>query len=205
MTKRFIALLCMFFILTSCADSPTEENSVPPTETPAILPESAGENKADDEENELSTIYIIQGKVEVSIPKSFDVMSEELLKMKYPSDNRPTTAYTNEDGTVNVAFNYTQERTTSEDMSALVKVFEDSFESHYPSAHWYRSGLEVINGRDVGVLELITPAADTEIYNLLWFTDLDGRLMVMSFNCTVEELDNWRETANSIMGSFKLT
>jgi hypothetical protein len=53
------------------------------------------------------TITILSNKIEVLIPESFDIMSEEMLKHKYPLETRPTLVYTNEDGTVNVAFNLT--------------------------------------------------------------------------------------------------
>lgn len=50
-------------------------------------------------------------------------------------------------------------------------------------------------------MELLSLAADTEIYNLIWFTDLDGKLLLSTFNCTKEQMDDWKPIAKTIMES----
>ena len=74
----------------------------------------------------------------------------------------------------------------------------------FTSVQFYRTDLAIINGRDVGIVELITPAVDTDIYNLIWFTDIDGRLMMATFNCTVELEEEWKGVANRILESFRV-
>jgi hypothetical protein len=76
-----------------------------------------------------------------------------------------------------------------------------TFKNIYPSAQWYDSGIKEINGKDIGFIELLTPAVDTEIYNLIWLTDLDGKLLITTFNCTKAEKDDWEPIAKAIMGS----
>jgi len=61
-----------------------------------------------------------------------------------------------------------------------------------------------INGRKVGYLEFITPVIDTDIYNLMFFTDLDGQLLLGTFNCTKRSIDEWQSTAKEIMNSLKI-
>lgn len=128
-------------------------------------------------------------------------MSEEMAKTKYPSERRPTIIYTNESGSVNIALNHTQSQVVNSQISAYTDNFKKTFENLYPSAQWYNSSVEKLNGKDVGVLELLTPAIDTEIYNLIWFTDLDGRLLISTFNCTKEQMNEWKPIAKSIMAS----
>jgi hypothetical protein len=52
-----------------------------------------------------------------------------------------------------------------------------------------------INGKEVGYLEFLTSAMDTEIYNLIFFTDLDGKLLLCTFNCTKKSIDEWSTIA----------
>lgn len=153
------------------------------------------------EKIKLEKVSVLSNKADMLIPKSFSIMSEEMAKTKYPSERRPTIIYTNENGSINIALNHTQNQAKNSEISAYMNTLKKSFENMYPSAQWYNSSVEKINGKDVGVLELLTPATDTEVYNLIWFTDLDGRLLLSTFNCTKEQMNDWKPIAKVIMNS----
>lgn len=152
----------------------------------------------------LETKSFLDNSVELMIPTDFDLMSEELLKIKYPSERRPTLVYSNESGGINVALNLTKNKASQELIPVYSDNFVQTFKSLYPSAEWKDSGVKTINGRKVGFLELVTPATDTEIYNLMFFTDLDGKLLLCTFNCTKKSIDEWTPTAKEIMNSLKI-
>ena len=124
---------------------------------------------------ELELKLLLDNKIELKIPKGFEIMSEELVKAKYPMNNRPTLVFTNNTGSVNVALNWTQSRANQVMLPAYKDSFIQMFKNVHPSAEWKSTGIKEINGRKVGYLCLITPAVDTKIYNLMFFTDLDGR------------------------------
>jgi hypothetical protein len=151
---------------------------------------------------ELETKIFLNGKVKLSIPKEFGIMSEEMMKIKYPSERRPTLVYTDESGGINVALNLTQSQANQDNISEYKDYFIKTFKGLYPSATWKDNGVKVINGRKIGYLELVTPAIDTEIYNLMFFTDLDGKLLLCTFNCTKESINDWSPIANEIMNSL---
>ena len=147
---------------------------------------------------------LLNDKVELKIPKDFDIMSEELMKLKYPSDRRPTLVYSNESGGINVALNLTQNQASQQLIPAYKDNLVKTFKNLYLSSEWKDSGIKTINGKEVGYLELVTPAIDTEIYNLIFFTDLDGKLLLCTFNCTKKSIDQWTPTAKEIMNSLKI-
>lgn len=151
---------------------------------------------------ELKTI--LNNKAEILVPADFEIMSEDLLKAKYPSGNRPTLVYTNEATTVNLAANHTANRIALSELPQALGAFTGQFEQLYPTAQWYRKEMTEINGRDFAVLELITPAVDTDIYNLMFVTSLDGRMLMFSFNCTTDLLTEWKPQAQQIMASVKI-
>lgn len=153
---------------------------------------------------DLETKSLLNEKVELKIPKDFDIMSEELMKLKYPSDRRPTLVYSNESGGINIALNLTQNQASQQMIPAYQDNFVQTFKNLYPSAEWKDNGIKMINGKKVGYLELVTPAIDTEIYNLLFFTDLDGKLLLCTFNCTKKSIDKWTPIAKEIMNSLKI-
>jgi len=150
------------------------------------------------------TKSLLGNRLELKVPKGFDIMSEELMKLKYPSERRPTLVYSNDSGAINVALNLTENKASQAQMDAYKGMMVQTFTNMYPSAKWESNGVKEINGRKVGYLELITPAADTKIYNLIFFTDLDGKLLLCTFNCTEKNITKWQPAAKEIMASIKL-
>ncbi len=153
---------------------------------------------------ELELKSLLNDKVELKIPMDFQIMTEEMMKLKYPSERRPTLIYTNESGGINVALNLTQNQATQDMISPYHDNFVNSFKKLYPSADWKDTGIKEINGKQVGYLEFVTPAIDTEIYNLMFFTDLEGQLLLCTFNCTKKSIDDWSPIAHEIMNSLKV-
>lgn len=153
---------------------------------------------------QFDTISILSDKISLLIPTTFSIMSEDMAKIKYPNERRPSIIYTNDSASVNIAFNYTQNQASNENLQAIMDSLKESFDNLYPSAQWYTSEVKTINDKDIGVLELITPAIDTEIYNLMWFTDIDGKLLIATFNCTKEQMDEWKPVGETILSSFEL-
>ncbi len=153
---------------------------------------------------ELEARLLLNERIELKIPKNFKIMSEELINIKYPSQRRPTLVYSNESGGINVALNLTQNKASQQEIVAYQNNFVQTFKNLYPSAEWKDNGVKTINGKKVGYLELVTPAIDTEIYNLIFFTDLDGKLLICTFNCTRKDINKWTPVAKEIMNSLKL-
>ncbi|MEZ4740786.1 MAG: hypothetical protein R2818_15845 [Flavobacteriales bacterium] len=154
--------------------------------------------------HQLETRQLLNGKVELKIPSDFTIMSEEMMKFKYPSERRPTLVYSNETGGINVGLNLTENPADQAVLPSYKDQFVQTFKNLHPSAEWKSSGVKEINGKQVGYLELITPALDTKIYNLMFFTDLDGKLLLCTFNCTKKDEVAWTPTAKEIMSSLKV-
>ena len=145
---------------------------------------------------------ILNNKVEILVPKGFEIMSEEMMKAKYPSERRPTLIFTDKEGTINLAFNHITSKASQEQLEMYKENFVSTFKILYPSAEWKSTGIKEINGRKVAYLELITTAVDTEVYNLLFFTDVDGRLLLCTFNCVKRSQAEWTKSAHQIMNSL---
>ena len=130
--------------------------------------------------------------------------SSHNLKTKYPSERRPTLAYANEDYSINIAFNHTQNKVKDGQIPEYKREIKKAFENLYPSAAWFEDKVVKNNGRNIGVFELLTPAVDAEIYNLMSFSELEGRLFLVSFNCTEEQMEEWEPIAKRIIESLKV-
>ncbi|WP_207432353.1 hypothetical protein [Sabulibacter ruber] len=147
---------------------------------------------------------ILNNKVSVLIPATFGVMEEEMLKFKYPSERRPTLVYTDEDAKTNLAFNYISSNASQAVLEAYKQSMETSFRNSFPTAEWIDKGVKTINGRKIGYLEVVTPAADQKVYNLIFFTDVDGKLLLGTFNCLEKERQQWQSISHQILNSVQV-
>jgi len=147
---------------------------------------------------------LLDGAVSVLIPESFSLMSEELLRLKYPSERRPTVVFSNERGSVNLAANLTANAVRPEQIVELHKAMEGTFKNLYPSATWYRSEVITQDGRRYFVLDLLTPAIDTQIRNIMYGTSFKGRLLMFSFNVTRELEKSWLEVGQRMLSSVRI-
>ena len=133
MSLYFVVIIIgTLFLITGC----TKNNSAEVIKT---------EFEVVKEKVELEKVSILSNKVDILLPKSFSIMSEEMAKTKYPSENRPTIIYTNASGSVNISLNHTQNKATNSQISAYMDILKESFENLYPSAQWYNSSVEKIN------------------------------------------------------------
>jgi hypothetical protein len=142
-----------------------------------------------------------ENKLTMKVPTEFEPMSNELKQIKYPSERRPPLVLTDETSQINLALNWTENKAEQKDLEALKNALIRSLSSVHPKAQWEGEGIIDVNGKKFGYLELVSQAIDTKIYNLMYFTDLEGRFFIMSFNCTEKFISEWKPTAKEIMNS----
>jgi len=155
------------------------------------------------QDQQLEQQIVLSGKLNILMPSDFSVMSSEKLALKYPSvGHRPSEVYTNEKSTINIALNHTTNKAKSEDLPNVRNVLESQF-NRAPFT-LIKSEMRDLNGMPSILLEFISPAVDTKIYNLMVITSLEGRLVMITFNCTEAERKQWTPIAKKIIGSITL-
>ena len=153
---------------------------------------------------ELVGVTALGGKVEMLAPAGFGPMPNAMLEIKYPSSRRPTEVLSNETGAVSIAFNHTQDAMLPGQVREAHIAISAMFHNLYPSAQWVRDEVVQQNGRDFMVLELVTPALDTQIHNIIYGTSVDGRFLLVSFNTTVELSAQWLPLGKQMMVSLSI-
>lgn len=147
---------------------------------------------------------VLDGKVTLITPKSFAPMAKHLLEVKYPHSRRPTEVLSDSTGGVSLAFNHTQNRMSSSQIKRGHTSMSKMFHNTYPSAKWIRDKVINMNGQNFMVFELITPAMDTQIHNIMYGTSVDNRLLLIAFNTTVEQSKQWLPIGKEIMKSISI-
>ncbi|MEJ9214972.1 hypothetical protein P4S83_10790 [Aneurinibacillus thermoaerophilus] len=148
---------------------------------------------------------LLENKVKIPLPKTFTIMSPEMASLKYPSERRPELIYTNETASINMAFSHTQNPLNDTDMGAFKNSMVQILRQTQPLARWFEEGIRNVNGKNIGFCEFLAPSFDANIYNLLFFVELEGRALLCIFNCVEEEMKSWKPIARGIMDSLKIT
>jgi len=153
---------------------------------------------------ELAEVTTLSGKVSLKVPKMFSPMSKETLDIKYPATQRPTEVLSDSTSGVSIAFNHTKSRMQPDQIEEGYKSISKMFHNLYPSAKWIRNETITQNGSKFMVLELVTPAIDTKIHNIMYGTSVDGRFLLVAFNTTEEQAEDWLPVGEKIMQSIKI-
>src|SRR5690606_13811556 len=192
--KIQILLTCCSLSLSSCnigADSAVKfvemNDSDAAIATSQLSSEEGSQTRNYLQANERSSFYrtasLYDGKLKIAIPASFTEMSADKIIIKYPNaGNRPNIVFTNEMASVNVAFTKIAMPTEQEDLPDVKIVLSKQLQAANPMN--FQSRIEKINGADYVIFEFESKSVVSNIYNLMFATDVDGELVVGTFNCT---------------------
>ena len=153
----------------------------------------------------LETKSFLDGKIQLTVPAEFKAMSDEMLARKYPNNNpKPNLVLTNEDASVNLVISLLPQSLTQEQIE-LFKDFQiKMLKQRRPDTKWLEDGVKQIDGKKVGYFKFISEATDQTVFNYYFFTDLNGKILLLSFNCTEKLLPGWKDTAEVIVSSLKV-
>jgi len=127
-----------------------------------------------------------------------------MLDFKYKGKNRPTLVLTDDAAAVNLGFNLLPNQASEDLIETYKNSVKASFQRSFPNAIWKSDGVRIINGRKVGYLKLLTEAIDQSVYNYIFITHCQGKLLVGTFNCTERRLAEWEESSEKIVESLKV-
>lgn len=143
-------------------------------------------------------------KIKLVMPKDFNEMSEKDRKIKYTSENRPEIIMSNEDGSTAITLNIIESHLTNEGVLELINGMKSIIQRSNPSNIFYECKVEVINNRNIGYFDFKSIALDSNIYNIMFFFELNNKTVMGTFSCKYSEYVNWRNIAFKIIRSIKV-
>ena len=148
---------------------------------------------------------LLDDKVELLVPVYFKPMTAEMMATKYPNPGQqPNLVLTDENAEVNIVVTITPQPIQPGQMTKYKDFMINSLKRSHPDAQWLDNGVKQINGKNVGYFKLISNAVDQKVFVCYFFTDLDGKVLIFTFNCTEALLPKWKDTADTIMASLKV-
>jgi hypothetical protein len=156
-------------------------------------------------QTKLDTVNFLSGKVKILAPKELKPMSDQMWTLKYQQRTRPVLVLSDEDGEVNLIADMTQQP-ASESQLASFKDFQiQQLKSRRPGLELLSDGVKTINGKKVGYFKFVTQAIDQKVFNYYFFTLVNGKILLFTFNCIEKLQKKWESTADQIVVSLKTT
>jgi hypothetical protein len=151
-------------------------------------------------EEALESRSLMEGKVTIQVPASFTPMSDEHRKLKYPGANAPALVLTDESSTVNIAIDQKPMAIAPNQ----IKELEAPMRQQFASAKLNSSGMRSINGNDFLVIDVDVPLTDGTNHNHIAITSLEGRMLIISYNCMLSRDANCGALGNRVIESIRL-
>lgn len=147
---------------------------------------------------------LLEDKVSIMIPNTFAKMDPEMAALKYPSDHRPSPIFSNDSGSITLGFNHTWSRVEAEEIETFKDILLQNLQRMQSSITVLEDGVKNVNGQQIGYFEFISPALDSDLYNLMFFMEIDGRALLCALNCLESDLEQWQPIAKGIMESIRI-
>jgi hypothetical protein len=152
----------------------------------------------------LTPTSLYNGKLEILLPDSFQLMATESLTQINPEEGWPNLVYMNKSRSISIELMYPNQPMSQEMIPVFKDILKGAYEQKYPSAVWKSEGVEVVNGKNVGFFEFVSKSKDGEdIYDLEILTEVDGKIFTCSILFPVAFFENWVSVGKEIMRSIQ--
>ena len=157
-------------------------------------------NESEQVETRENSTQVLGGKASIVMPEGFIKMPKALLDKKYPSSNRPQEVWyvEKENGNVTIAFSMTTNSMSDAQIPKFAEMLKQQFSALSPTLSDV-----MVNGKKLSRIEMTTPAAGGNIYNVMQLSSLEGKLLISTFNTTEDLKETYTETGKKALSTFK--
>ncbi|MEK4058463.1 MULTISPECIES: hypothetical protein [Paenibacillus] len=148
---------------------------------------------------------ILDGHIEVSVPKSFSLMPLEKAKFKYPSEHRPQVIYTSLEETINITLSPADTLLDADELPEFTEQMADVLRSVQPIRNW--KGTEQVTNRSglsIGIIRFVAAGVDENLYNEMLLFIHEGHVMMGTFNCMESSMQTWLPVAEHLVQSLRI-
>ncbi|EES50283.1 hypothetical protein NE172_13875 [Clostridium botulinum] len=153
---------------------------------------------------EFEETEFFDGALKMYIPNTFEDMSMEARKLKYPSESRPEIIKSNDDGSICITLNVINSKLDEEHVEEVKDLMKGFIKKTNPSNIFYKDGLLEVNSKNVGFFEFKSYAVDDSLYNISFFLEFEGKTFMGTFSCPYNECKEWRDVAFQFIRTIKV-
>lgn len=147
----------------------------------------------------------LDGKAAIWMPEDFEELTPEEVAVSYPLGNKPDKVYSNSYLDLAAGYNYTQHEVPEEYMGDFLKIARLSLERTGPKVRILTENVRKTGGHTISSMEMISHTVTESIYNLMYFTSLEGRVLLGFINFNCRNRGRYKPIAQEMLSSFRLT
>ncbi|MEO5946488.1 MAG: hypothetical protein ABIP79_06695 [Chitinophagaceae bacterium] len=144
----------------------------------------------------------LNNKVRLLVPNTFNELSQETLAEKYPNPNlRPSIILTDKEEISSIKIIQMPQEVSDTEV-ARYKSFHITNMKKEKYLDWLGDGVKIINGRTIGFIKVIY--TDRNTFSYFFFTSMDGKLLLITYNCLDKLGPALEETTEKIINSLRI-
>ena len=147
----------------------------------------------------------LDGKAAIWMPQDFEEMTAEEIAVSYPLGNKPDKVYSNSYLDLAAGYNYTQHEVPDEYMGDFLKIAKLALERMGPKVRILSENVKKTEKHTISSMEMISHTLTESIYNLMYFTSLDGRVLLGFINFNCKNRKRYQTIAQEMITSFRFT
>nr|WKN39838.1 hypothetical protein K4G66_14170 [Tunicatimonas sp. TK19036] len=152
--------------------------------------------------------------ISVSLPQSFQKMTEDQMQQKFLSARPPLAAYTSPDQVADFGVNVSNTRWQASDLPILKDFYRSSLLELYDEIDFVEEGIHTVNNAEMVYFEFtsvvkqdedsIVPKPPVHQYTYVQYAIHKDKALVFTFSCPTRRKEQWQPTAQRIMTSVKM-
>jgi hypothetical protein len=145
---------------------------------------------------------VLDNRIQLLVPKTFNEEPQASIAEKFPDENtRPSVILTDKEELSSIKI-IKMPQVVSDKEVASFKAFQVGNMKKEANINWLGDGIKVVNGKTVGYAKLIYKEKNT--FSYFFFTSMDGKLLLLNFNCADALWPALEETVEKIVASLKI-
>ena len=141
---------------------------------------------------------IPQLNLSIEIPQTLTPMSDEMAKIKYPSENRPQVIYGDERGKASLGISAGRHALPASQIDMAKEATVKMLTNFKPQAE-----AVTVDGHKAWLITFRSQAPDTEILNMMLMTSQNDKAVQVAFNMTKDLEAQYQDVARAALMSLK--
>jgi len=146
-------------------------------------------------EIKFADIKLFRERMTIALPEKFKDMPEYVARKKYPSKYRPPIILTSEDTLVNYLFNLVEVPLPKSELYNVAKGLYNSLKRTQAMGKFGEINIADRVKGQIAWFPYDTQTVDADLFQIVYLTDIDGKLMYGGFNCLADQKDVWFDNA----------
>lgn len=138
------------------------------------------------------------------IPTNFVDMPDELVKLKYPSSDRPKVILTDPMGAIDITFTLLAKNIEDAQIPEVKAGMKRFFQKLNPSYLFFEEGVEIIDGKTIAFFEFKSPTLTEPLFNVMFFVEIGHNAIMGCFNCPYDEYLLWQPVVRQMIQSVRI-